>query len=157
MSTRQTGLDMKQQLASGQENTPSDANHVPYTERTCLLVDPIGRASVSIKQGYKIFALGDQGYIWHFQLSSRQNGIGELVRNTELIPTGSMVLRMAQLLPKTEQPYFVLFLDGYFTSMPLFSKLCAKNIDAVGTKRSQGTEFPASLATLRQQWSTKLD
>jgi hypothetical protein len=24
-----------------------------------------------IKQGYKIFALVDKGYIWHFQLSSR--------------------------------------------------------------------------------------
>ena len=24
-----------------------------------------------IKQGYKIFALADNGYVWHFQLSSR--------------------------------------------------------------------------------------
>jgi len=45
-----------------------------------------------IKQGYKIFALADRGYVWHFQLSSRQHGIAELVKNTELTLTGLMVL-----------------------------------------------------------------
>jgi hypothetical protein len=31
-----------------------------------------------IKQGYKIFALVENGYVWHFQMSSKQHGIGEL-------------------------------------------------------------------------------
>jgi hypothetical protein len=48
-----------------------------------------------IKQGYKIFALGEDGYVWHFQLSSRQHGIGELEKVDELTPTSSMVLQMA--------------------------------------------------------------
>ena len=47
-----------------------------------------------IKQGYKIFALADDGYIWHFQLSSRWHGIEELEKVNELTPTGSMVLQM---------------------------------------------------------------
>jgi hypothetical protein len=45
-----------------------------------------------IKQGYKIFALVDDAYVWHFQLSSRQYGIGELYKVDELTPTRSMVL-----------------------------------------------------------------
>ena len=45
-----------------------------------------------IKQGYKIFALAANGYVWHFQLFSRQHGIAELEKVHELTPTRSMVL-----------------------------------------------------------------
>ena len=110
-----------------------------------------------IKQGYKIFALADNGYVWHFQLSSRRHGIAELVKDIELTSTGSMVLQMARLLLKFEDSHFVLYLDNYFTSVPLFSILYAENIGAVGTTRPLGTEFPALLITLRQKFSNKLD
>ena len=76
-----------------------------------------------IKQGYKIFALADDGYVWHFQLSLRQHGIRELEKVDELTPTGSIVLQMAQLLPKFPDSYFVIYMDNYFTSIPLFSML----------------------------------
>jgi hypothetical protein len=76
-----------------------------------------------IKQGYKIFALANDGYVWHFQLSLRQHRIGELEKVDELTPTGSMVLQMAQLLPKFPNSYFVIYIDNYFTSIPLFSML----------------------------------
>ena len=36
-----------------------------------------------IKQGYKIFALADDGYVWHFQLSSRCFSIAELEKVDE--------------------------------------------------------------------------
>ena len=54
-----------------------------YIPRTEVAIDEImvrfhGRSSDTckmlnkpIKQSHKIFALADQGYIWHFQLSSR--------------------------------------------------------------------------------------
>jgi hypothetical protein len=45
-----------------------------------------------IKQGYKIFALANNGYVWYFQLSSRQYGIRELEKVNKLTLTGSMVL-----------------------------------------------------------------
>lgn len=57
-----------------------------------------------IKQGYKIFALVDNGYIWHFQLSSKQHGIRELEKVDELTSTSSIVLQMAKLLPKFQTP-----------------------------------------------------
>ena len=132
-----------------------------YTPRTNVAIDEImvrfyGRSSDTckmpnkpIKQGYKIFALADNGYVWHFQLSSRCHGIAELVKDTELTSTGSMVLQMARLLPKFEDSHFVLYLDNYFTSVPLFSMLYAKNISTVRTTRSSGTKFLALLITLR--------
>ena len=64
---------------------------------------------------------------------------------------------MAQLLLKFEDFYFVLYLDNYFTSVPLFSMLCAENIGAVGTTRPSGTGFPALLIILHQKFSNKLD
>ena len=110
-----------------------------------------------IKQGYKIFALADDGYVWHFQLSSRRFGIAELEKVDELTPTGSMVLQMARLLPKIPDSHYILYLDNYFTSVPLFSMLRKENIGAVGTTRPSGLEFPALLIVLRKKWSTKLD
>ena len=51
--------------------------------------------SEPIKQGYKTFALANSSYVWHFQLSLRGHGIGELEKVDELTPTGSIVLQMA--------------------------------------------------------------
>jgi hypothetical protein len=110
-----------------------------------------------IKQGYKIFALADNGYVWYFQVSSRQYGIGELKKINELTPTGSMILQMAQLLPKFPNSHFVIYMDNYFTSIPLFSMLRKQNIGAAGTTRPSGIDFPALLIVLRKNWSTKLD
>jgi hypothetical protein len=45
-----------------------------------------------IKQGYKIFALANNGYVWHFQLSSREHGIRELKKVNKLTLTSSIVL-----------------------------------------------------------------
>ena len=110
-----------------------------------------------IKQGYKIFALAANRYVWHFQLSSRQHGIAELEKVHELTPTRSMVLQMARLLPKFPNSHFVIYIDNYFTSIPLFSILWKENIGAAGTTRPSGIDFPALLIVLRQKWSIKLD
>jgi Transposase IS4 len=110
-----------------------------------------------IKQGYKVFALADNGYVWHFQLSSRQHGISELEKVDELTPTGSIVLQMVRLLLKFPNSHFVIYMDNYFTSIPLFSILRKENIGAAGTTRPSGIDFPALLIVLRQKWSTKLD
>jgi hypothetical protein len=76
-----------------------------------------------IKQGYKIFALAQDGYVWYFQLASKQHGIAELEEVNKLTATGSMVFQMAQLLPKFLNACFVIYINNYFTSIPLFSML----------------------------------
>jgi hypothetical protein len=110
-----------------------------------------------IKQGYKIFALASNGYVWHFQLSLRQHGIAELHKVDELTPTGSIVLQMARLLPKFSNSHFVIYIDNYFTLIPLFSMLRKENIGAARTTRPLGTDFPTLLIVLRKNWSKKLD
>jgi len=112
-----------------------------------------------IKQGFKIFALADQGYVLIIQLTSRTHGIGQLLLNENLTPTGSMVLQMARQLPKISGSPFTIFLDNYFTSIPLFRKLRKENIGACGTTRAgaAGKDFPAILTVLRESYSKKLD
>jgi hypothetical protein len=116
----------------------------------CLrrLVDICKMLNKPIKQGYKIFALADNGYVWWFQLSSRCYRIAKLDKHKDLTATGSMVLQMAHCLPKIDQSYFVLYLDNYFTSIPLFSMLQAKNISAVSTTRPLSIDFLALLIAL---------
>ena len=70
---------------------------------------------------------------------------------------GSMVLQMAYLLPKFENSPYVIYLDNYFTSIPLFSILQKENIGVAGTTRPLGIDFLALLIVLRKNWSTKLD
>ena len=101
--------------------------------------------------------MANNGYVWHFQLALRQYGIGELAKVDELTPTGSMVLQMARLLPRFPNSHFVIYMDNYFTSIPLFSMLQKENIGAARTTRPLGIDFPALLIVLRKKWSTKLD
>jgi len=61
-----------------------------------------------------------------------------------------MVLQMARLLPKFENAPYVLYLDNYFTLIPLFSMLQNKNISAAGTTRPLGIDFLALLIVLRK-------
>jgi len=110
-----------------------------------------------IKQGYKIFALANNGYVWYFQLSLRQHGIGELEKVNKLTLTSSMVLQMAWLLPKFPDSYFVIYMDNYFTSIPLFSMLWKENISIARTTRPLGINYLALLIVLRRKWATKLD
>jgi hypothetical protein len=63
---------------------------------------------------------------------------------------------MARLLPKFLNLYYVLYLDNYFTSIPLFLMLWKENIGAAGTTRALGIDFPALLIVLRKAWPTKL-
>ena len=53
-----------------------------------------------IKQGYKLFGLAEHGYIWSFFWSSRQQGMEEMFRYPQLTPTGSMIMDLAEQLPK---------------------------------------------------------
>ena len=76
-----------------------------------------------IKQDYKIFALAQDSYVWYFQLASKHYRIAELERADKHTTTGSIVFQIAQLLPKFPNTYFLIYIDNYFISILLFSKL----------------------------------
>jgi len=73
------------------------------------------------------------------------------MKHKDLTPTGSMVLSLVKRLPKLhEQPYIV-YLDNYFTSIPLFRLMRDINIGACGTTRSTSSkDFPVLLKELKE-------
>jgi hypothetical protein len=105
-----------------------------------------------IKQGYKIFGIGDHGYIFNWIWSSREKGLQNIVLHPKLMNTGCLVQSLILSLPRQ---YLTIYLDNYFMSIPLFTKLRACNFSAVGTTRLY-TEFPKGLKELKAQFSTKL-
>ena len=111
-----------------------------------------------IKQGYKLFALADHGYVWWFQWSSRKHGIAELVLHPELTPTGSMVLQIVKKLPSLPQAPFIVYLDNYFTSIALFKLLRDLGYGACGTTRPNNSkdEMPKLLKDLKEHYGKLL-
>jgi len=107
-----------------------------------------------IKEGYKIFALCEAGYTYNFMWSSKTDSYGELVKMPDLSPTESMVYQLAQTLPK-DVPH-IIYMDNYFTRVPLLRKLRTLNIGACGTTRRH-PEFPAYLLDLKDLCSKRLE
>ena len=75
-----------------------------------------------------------------------------MVLYLNLTNTGCLVRNLALSLPRC---YLTIYLDNYFTSIPLFSELRACKFGAVGTTRPH-KEFPIELKELKERFSTKL-
>jgi hypothetical protein len=104
-----------------------------------------------IKQGYKLFAIADQGYILYWIWASRHKSLVEIKKQDDLTMTGSMVLQLVQEgLPPHRNNYTV-YLDNYFTTIPLFNRLRQLGIGACGTTRPNASKklFPKALRLLK--------
>jgi hypothetical protein len=106
-----------------------------------------------IKQGYKIYGLADYGYIYNWIWSSREKGLQRMVLHPTLTNTGSLVRNLALSLLRR---YLTIYLDNYFTSVPLFSELRACKFGAVGTTRPHKL-FPSDLSAIKNRFAKKLE
>ena len=105
-----------------------------------------------IKQGYKIFGIADHGYIYNWIWSSREKGLQDIFKHPDLTNTGCLVRELALSLPRR---YLTIYLDNYFTSIPLFTELRAYNFGAVGITRPY-KEFPNTLVEIKTRFRIKL-
>ena len=101
--------------------------------------------SKPITEGYKVFALCDIGYTYSWIFASRLNSFIGLILQEDLTPTGSMVFQLASSLPATSELHFNLYMDNYFPSHQLFTKLRERGIGACGTARVNSGAFPPEL------------
>ena len=106
-----------------------------------------------IKQGYKIYGIADHGYIYNFIWSSREKGYQDILLRPNLTKTGCLVRTLALSLPRQR---LVIYMDNYFTSVPLFTELRACNFGAVGTTRPH-KDFPEELTKIKASYATKLE
>jgi hypothetical protein len=129
-----------------------------------LMIRCFGRSSHTykmpnkpIKQGYKVYGIADHGYIYSWVWSSKVFGIEDIPLYDDLTNTGALVRSLVATLPRTS---ITIYMDNYFTSVPLFQSLRACNYGAVGTTRPH-SKFPEALAKLKKEgfkleWNTLL-
>ena len=108
--------------------------------------------SKPIKQGYKIYGIADHGYLYNWIWSSREKGLQELVRFLTLTPTGCLVRSLVLSLLRK---YLTIYLDNYFTSIPLFTKLRKCNYSTVSTTRLY-KDFLTKLVDLKKRFTKDL-
>ena len=105
-----------------------------------------------ITQGYKIYGIADHGYLYNFLWSSREKGLQDMILQPNLTKTGCLVKNLALSLPRR---HLSIYMDNYFTSIPLFSELRACQFGATGTTRPH-KEFPLALKELKDRFPNKL-
>jgi hypothetical protein len=106
-----------------------------------------------ITQGYKIYGIADHGYLYNFLWSSRAKGLQDILLRPGLTKTGYIVRNLALSLPRRG---LAIYMDNYFSSVPLFTELRACNFGAVGTTRPH-KEFLDELVKIKTQYTTKLE
>ncbi len=105
-----------------------------------------------IKQGYKVWNLGDHGYIFNWLWYSKDQGTEGLTassRDIDLADTQALVISLAKSLPDPAQDY-TLYLDNLFPSIPLADALGKLDIGVMTTARTNTLGLPSSLVQLKK-------
>lgn len=132
--------------------TPS--SHVAIDE---CMVKETGRTSHStmapgkpIKEGYKIFAIGDEGYLYNYAWYSPVQGLEGRPKTKGLGETSAMVLKLAtDTVPKDS----ILFMDNYFTCLELAVALRDQGIAVCGTMKPNRRDLPELLIKMKQEYA----
>jgi len=98
-----------------------------------------------IKQGYKLYDIADYGYIYSWIWSLKKYGLEGILPQEGLTNTGALVYALISTLPRSG---ITIYMDNYFTSIPLFESLCTKAYGVVSTTRAHKA-FPKELVQLK--------
>ena len=105
-----------------------------------------------IKQGYKIWTLGDYGYtcnwLWYSKAKGTE-GLSSKSRENTMADTQALVLSLAKSLPDPACGY-TLYLNNLFPSIPLVVKLGKLGIGVMSTARLNTLGLPSSLIQLKR-------
>ena len=115
-----------------------------------------------IKKGYKLFALAERGYCYGYsyysanQKSGSKTGVHGLRKLKELSITGTIVVDLlTRLLPEYRTAGYNIFLDNYFTTLPL--ALYLKNLGIAVTGTAKGDpDWPILLMEMKNTWRTQI-
>src|SRR5438034_11118494 len=100
-----------------------------------------------IKQGYKIWALGDLGYIFNWLWYSKARGtegLGSKSHQNTMADTQALVISLAKSLSDPAQDY-TLYLDNLFTNSTLAKALRQLDIGVIGTTQVKALGLPLTI------------
>jgi Transposase IS4 len=116
-----------------------------------------------INTGYKLWCIGDHGYIWSWLFHSRVDSVetftksqqtrwpqlsvnsagNPVIQSALLAPTFALILRLASQLPTGLQ--FCVYLDNLFLNIPVAQCLLAMSIYYMGITRKRAIGVPKRL------------
>jgi hypothetical protein len=91
-----------------------------------------------IKQGYKLYGIADYGYIYSWIWSLKKYRLEGILPQEGLTNTGALVYALISTLPCSG---ITIYINNYFTSIPLFESLYIKVYGVVGTTRAYKAFF----------------
>ncbi len=132
--------------------TPS--SHVAIDE---CIIKAEGRTSHStvaqnkpILLGYKLFAIGDEGYLCNFSFYSPVQGLEARPKTKGLGETSAMVFKLATDTLPSET---ILFMDNYFSCIELAKALRGRGIAVCGTMKTNRRDLPKLLLEMKQTFA----
>src|SRR5438874_5744393 len=97
-----------------------------------------------IDEGYKVFCLVDHGYVFDFRIASCSKPTPGVESVDNLSNTSAIVFSLTMSLPYKHKA-FTIYMDNYFSNVPLFLKLQKFGIGACGTTKQNCSGFPKEL------------
>ena len=136
---------------------------IPYRGRT---KHKVKLPKKPIKEGYKVWVLGDGGYVydwlWHSRIDgpekipkkgievNRASSKGESIK-VLLIPIFALIIRLTQRLRQIHKSrVFCLFLDNLFLNVNVAQALLALRICYTGTTRKNAQGIPSWLIMIKE-------
>jgi Transposase IS4 len=141
---------------------PIDEAMIPYQGRSNHTVK---LKNEPISEGYKVWVLGDHGYIYNWLWHSCENGPEGILKGglimQQKVPEGPSLIRLAptftlviQLAEHLHQQHpmriFCLFLDNLFLNINVAHALLALNVCCISTTRKNAPGFPDWLIKLKE-------
>jgi Transposase IS4 len=142
-----------------------DEAMIAYRGRTSYKVK---LSNKPIKEGYKVWVLGDSGYVYDWLWHSRIDGPEDIPDNgldvervkekklteltqVHLAPTFALIIRLAQRLRQIHPTrVFCFFLDNLFLNINVSQALLALRICCTGTTRKNAQGIPEWLLKLKE-------
>ena len=139
-----------------------DEAMIPYQGRS---LHKVKLKNKPVSEGYKVWVLADNGYVWDWLWHSHQEGPksipkrGLIVKQTvpngpkevRLAPTFALVVRLAQRLRQIHsERVFCIFLDNLFLNINVAHALLALNVLCTGTTRKNAYGMPQWLIDLKE-------
>ncbi len=121
-----------------------DESMVRETGRTLHSTQAPGKP---IAEGYKLFTIGDEGYLYGYAWYSPKQGLEGRPKVKDLGETSAMVFKLAT---DTLPPGTILFMDNYFTEPKLAVKLKARGIAVCETMKHNRTDLPELLVEMKK-------
>ena len=132
--------DVSKQLYTPSSNVSVDEMMVRFSGRS---IHTIRIKNKPTPEGFKILSLCESGYTYTFLPTSRVSP-SNVTRVNGLNQTGCLVHHLVTQLPFQQFSYNI-YMDNYFSNVPLFQYLRQIGIGACGTVRKTASGFPKEL------------